>query len=321
MKILISGSAGFIGFNLAFKLLKLFPKYKVLGVDNFDKYYSVNLKKNRIKILKKYKNFIFKNLDINNKKKLNKFLDNNKPDIVYHLAAQAGVRYSLINPEKYVDTNIKGFFNLCEISRKNNVNKFFYASSSSVYGESNSFPLNENDKINPKNIYGLSKKINEQMAEMYSFQSKIKFVGLRFFTVYGPWGRPDMMMMKYISSSIKNKKFELFNYGNHTRDFTYIDDVTSILIKFINKKISRHDIFNICSSKPINLKIILRKLNKHLNKVNLVKKPMQQADVKKTHGSNKKIRKFLRYNKFCKIDDGIANTVKWYKKYIKYNKI
>ncbi len=266
MRILVTGCAGFIGFNLCLKLLKSFSKIKVFGIDNFDKYYSPKLKKDRYKILAKNKDFYFKKIDLNDSKNLEKFVFKIKPEIIINLAAQAGVRYSLINPRKYVNTNINGFFNLCEIAKKYNIKKIFYASSSSVYGDSNSFPLKENLFIKPKNIYGLSKKINEEMAEAYSANSQIKFVGLRFFTVYGPWGRPDMMIQKYIFSSFNNKKFELYNYGNHTRDFTYIDDVTSMLIKLINKKIEKHEIFNICSSRPIHLKKVIAKLNKYLKK-------------------------------------------------------
>ena len=237
MRILVTGCAGFIGFNLSLKLIKTFPNSRIFGIDNFDKYYSPKLKKNRKNVLVKNKKFFFKKIDINDQKILEKFIFKIKPEIIFNLAAQAGVRYSLINPRNYVNTNINGFFNLCEIAKKINVKKFFYASSSSVYGDSTSFPLKESHFIKPKNIYGLSKKINEEMAEAYSINSKIKFIGLRFFTVYGPWGRPDMMIQKYIFNSFNNKKFELYNYGNHTRDFTYIDDVTNILVKLIKKKL------------------------------------------------------------------------------------
>ena len=319
MRILVTGCAGFIGFNLTLKLMKTFPNSRIFGIDNFDEYYSPKLKKNRKNVLIKNKKFFFKKIDINDQKILEKFIFKIKPEIIFNLAAQAGVRYSLINPRKYVNTNINGFFNLCETAKKINVKKFFYASSSSVYGDSTSFPLKESHSIKPKNIYGLSKKINEEMAETYSINSKIKFVGLRFFTVYGPWGRPDMMIQKYIFNSFNNKKFELYNYGNHTRDFTYIDDVTNILVKLIKKNFSKHEIFNICSSKPIHLKEVISKLNKYLKKIKIVKKPLQKADIKKTHGSNKKIRKNIKYNNFYSFDFGIKNTFNWCQNYVKKN--
>jgi len=319
MRILVTGCAGFIGFSLSSKLLIKFPKSKIFGIDNFDKYYSPELKKRRKSILIKNKNFFFKKIDLNDQKILEKFISKIKPEIIFNLAAQAGVRYSLVNPRKYVNTNINGFFNLCEIAKKIKVKKIFYASSSSVYGESSLFPLKETHAINPKNIYGLSKKINEELAEVYSANSKIKFVGLRFFTVYGPWGRPDMMIQKYIFNSFNNKKFELYNYGNHTRDFTYIEDVTNILIKLIKKKISKHEIFNICSSKPIHLKNVIGKLNNYLKKSKIVKKPLQKADIKKTHGSNKKITKYVKYNSFYNFDYGIKKTFDWCQNYFKKN--
>ena len=319
MRILVTGCAGFIGFNLTLKLLKTFSNAKIFGIDNFDKYYSPKLKNDRKKILIKNNKFFFKKVDINDQKNLENFIFKIKPQIIFNLAAQAGVRYSLINPRKYVNTNINGFFNLCEIAKKINVKKFFYASSSSVYGDSTTFPLKENLLIKPKNIYGLSKKINEEMADTYSTNSKVKFVGLRFFTVYGPWGRPDMMIQKYIFSSFNNKKFELYNYGNHTRDFTYIDDVTNMLIRLVKKNISKHEIFNICSSKPIHLKKVINKLNKYLKKNRIVKKPLQKADIRKTHGSNKKIKKFIKYNNFCSFDLGLKNTFNWCYKYNKKN--
>jgi len=204
-KIFITGVAGFIGFSLANNFLK--KKYKVIGIDNFDDYYSVKLKKERLKILKKNKNFFFNNIDISNFKKLNNVIKKNKIEILIHLAAQAGVRYSLINPNKYIDTNILGFMNLIKSVENKNVKKFIYASSSSVYGDSTKFPLCENDELNPKNIYGLSKKINEEIAEYYSKIYNIKFVGLRFFTIYGEWGRPDMFLLKMFKASKQKKIF------------------------------------------------------------------------------------------------------------------
>ncbi len=317
MQILITGAAGFIGFNLSKYLLKN-SKLKVLGIDNLNKYYSRSLKFDRIKELKKFKNFRFKKIDITNKKQLNFFLNKKKISVIINLAAQAGVRYSLIKPTEFVENNILGFYNIIDFAKNHNIKKILYASSSSVYGDSNSFPLNEKQNIKPKNIYALSKKINEEMANVFSNQFNISLIGLRFFTVYGEWGRPDMFMMKYLNSSYDvSKKFYLNNYGNHTRDFTYIEDACKIVTKLIfSKKIIDNQIFNICSDKPINLSKIIDKINILTNrKPRLYKRSLQKADVIKTHGSNKKIIKKVGKIKFTTIEVGLMKTVKWFKKY------
>ena len=317
MKILITGCCGFIGFNFANFLAKSNKKIKIVGIDNLDNYYSINLKKDRLKILSKYKNFNFFKFGLENFELLNKIFKKNKFDYIFHLAAQAGVRYSIVNPKKYIKSNINGFFNIIELSRYTKVKKIFYASSSSVYGDSKIFPLHEKNIINPKNLYGLTKKFNEELAEIFSNYYNMKFIGLRFFTVYGEWGRPDMMILKYIEASIKKKIFYLYNYGNHTRDFTYIGDVIQILNKLLNLKIRQnHEIFNICSSRPIKLIQITNFLNSLTNIPAIKKIAFQKADVFKTHGSNKKIIKFLRFNKFTSIKVGLSNTLMWYKNYL-----
>ncbi len=319
MQILITGAAGFIGFNLSKYLLEN-SKLKVLGVDNLNNYYSRTLKLDRIKELKKFKNFKFEKIDITNKKRLNNFLGNRKISVIINLAAQAGVRYSLLKPTEFVENNILGFYNILNLAKKHNIKKILYASSSSVYGDSNSFPLNEKQNIKPKNIYALSKKINEEMANVFSSQFKISLIGLRFFTVYGEWGRPDMFMMKYLNSSYnKSKKFYLNNYGNHTRDFTYIKDACKIVTKLLfSKKNINNQIFNICSDKPINLSKIINKINKLTNRnPRLFKRSLQKADVIKTHGSNKKIIKKIGKVKFTDIEIGLKRTVKWFVKYYK----
>ena len=319
MQILITGAAGFIGFNLSKYLLEN-SKLKVLGVDNLNNYYSTTLKLDRIKELKKFKNFKFEKIDITNKKRLNDFLGNRKISVIINLAAQAGVRYSLLKPTEFVENNILGFYNILNFAKKHNIKKILYASSSSVYGDSNSFPLNEKQNIKPKNIYALSKKINEEMANVFSSQFKISLIGLRFFTVYGEWGRPDMFMMKYLNSSYNtSKKFYLNNYGNHIRDFTYIKDACKIVAKLLfSKKSINNQIFNICSNKPINLSKIINKINKLTNKKpRLLKRSLQKADVIKTHGSNKKIIKKIGKVKFTDIEIGLKRTVKWFVKYYK----
>jgi UDP-glucuronate 4-epimerase len=308
-KILITGAAGFIGFNLC-KLL-LSKTYKVYGIDNFDNYYSVSLKKKRVKILKEKKNFFFRKLDIINKKKLTNFFKNKNFDFVIHLAAQAGVRYSLLNPQKYIDTNIFGFLNIIDLSKKNNVKKFIYASSSSVYGESKKFPLKENQQLNPKNIYGLTKKLNEQIAEIYSNQFNLRCIGLRFFTIYGEWGRPDMFLLKLFNASLNKKKFYLNNYGKHKRDFTYINDATNAIYELINKLNIKNDVINICSNKPINILDIINYFKKD-NYIKFKLVSMHKADVKDTHGSNLKLKKSIKNFKISNFYDCFDKTYEWY---------
>tara|TARA_B100000965_G_C19590078_1_gene757533 strand:+ start:49 stop:1005 length:957 start_codon:yes stop_codon:yes gene_type:complete len=317
MKILITGSAGFIGFNLA-KILIKNKKYSVIGIDNFDKYYDVNLKKKRNQLLIKNKNFKFYKTNILNEKKLDTIFKKNNFDFVFHLAAQAGVRYSISFPRKYVDSNYLGFFNIIECARKYKIKRLFYASSSSVYGENTNFPLKETEKINPKNIYALSKKSNEEISAVYSNYYNIKCTGLRFFTVFGEWGRPDMMMMKFIDCFYKKKIFKLYNFGNHTRDFTYIDDVTEILKRLLlkNSKLKRNDIFNICSNKPQKLNKIIEFMWNNNIKPKVKKISLQQADIIKTHGDNRKVIKITNYKSFKTFKFGLDKTINWYKKYM-----
>ncbi len=317
MQILITGAAGFIGFSFA-KFLLGTSNIRIVGIDNFNNYYSKKLKKDRIKSLAKYKKFSFFNINILDKKKLEKICKMKKINLIINLAAQAGVRYSLEKPTEFVDNNIQGFYNLIEVAKKYNIKKIIYASSSSVYGDSKKFPLNETQNVKPKNIYALSKKINEEMAEVFSKQYNISFIGLRFFTVYGEWGRPDMFLMKYLTSSYdKKSNFYLNNYGKHTRDFTYILDVCEIISKiiFIKKKL-KHEIFNVCSNKPKKLTDIIKKINfLTQKKPKLFKRKLQQADVVKTHGANKKIKSFVGNQNFTSIDYGLKNTIDWFKEY------
>ena len=204
MKILITGVAGFIGFNFAKYLLEK-KKYKIIGLDNLNDYYDVNLKKKRVNQLIKSNKFKFYRIDLKDKLKIEKIFKYNKIDFIFHFAAQAGVRYSIDHPRKYVESNIIGFYNLIENVRNYKVKRLFYASSSSVYGENKNFPLNEKENIFPKNIYGLSKKVNEEIGLIFNKYYKVKLIGLRFFTIYGEWGRPDMMMIKFIDSYYKKK--------------------------------------------------------------------------------------------------------------------
>ena len=312
MKILITGVAGFIGFSLANYLIKKKKNTKVFGIDNYDNYYSISLKKKRIAVLNKSKKFSFSKIDITNNKDLKKYFKNKKFDMVFHFAAQAGVRYSLVNPKKYIDVNIYGFINLINCIKENKINKFIYASSSSVYGESKKFPLEEKGPTSPKNIYGYSKLINEKIADYYSRIYNINSVGLRFFTVFGAWGRPDMFIIKLLSKNRNKKVFQLNNSGIHYRDFTSINDIVDILEKLSRKKIVKHNVFNICANKPIFIKSLIDKLKKYKGTLNIRNIPRNKADVFKTHGDNSKIVKYLKLKKFSKFEDELKETIEWF---------
>ena len=314
MKILITGSAGFIGYNFC-KYLLTKSNHQVYSIDNVNNYYSQKLKRARLRNLKRYKKFKFYKFDLCNKKKLEKIFKI-KFGAVYHFAAQAGVRYSLINPRSYINSNIIGFFNLIELVKKNRIKKFYYASSSSVYGESKNFPLKEIHETNPKNLYGLTKKNNEETAELFFEGSTTNAVGLRFFTVFGEWGRPDMLIYKYLKSVFdKKSKFYLNNYGNHVRDFTYIYDVTQILYKLLNIKFKKNNtVINISSNNPIKITKILNHINSYFKKKPVInKRSFQKADVKKTHGSNLKIKKISNKRRFTDLKFALNNTCFWFK--------
>ena len=313
MKILITGAAGFIGFHFAKYLSE--KNITVIGVDNLNNYYSPRLKNIRLSILKKNKNFIFYKKDITEYKKIKKIFIDHNITTIYHFAAQAGVRYSILHPRKYLDSNIKGFFNILEICKDFRIKKLYYASSSSVYGDLKTFPLNENFYTKPKNFYSFSKKTNEDMAEIYSRQYKFKAIGLRFFTVYGEFGRPDMFIFKLLDCFYKKKVFKLNNYGNHTRDFTYINDAVNMVLKIKVKNISLHEIFNVCSNRPINLKKIIQIIYNFSGLPKIKKVSFQQADSLKTHGDNFKILKNTKFKNFTNINLALKNTINWYKNY------
>ncbi len=316
MKILVTGAAGFIGFHISNHFLK--RKIKVIGIDNLDDYYSVDLKKKRLSILKKNKNFKFIKIDISSNK-LNNVLKRYYFDIVIHLAAQAGVRYSLINPKKYIHSNIKGFGNLFENINTRNLKKVIYASSSSVYGDTKKFPTKETQDTNPKNIYGYSKVLNEQMAEYYSNLYKLPFIGLRFFTIYGDWGRPDMFILKTLIGNDKKKVFNLNNNGNHLRDFTSIKDVIKIFDKIIKKKFMGNKIYNICSNNPQLIKRVFASIQKEIGPIKYKNIKKNKADVLNTHGDNLKIKKDLKFNKFQNFRIELIKIINWYKSVKKYN--
>ena len=313
-KILITGVAGFIGFSLARKLIQC-KNYDVIGIDNLNTYYSKKLKLKRLSLLN-HKNFRFYKIDLIEKKKLYSIFRKHKFDIVFNFAAQAGVRYSFKNPESYTSSNIIGFINLMETLRNFRVDKFFFASSSSIYGDQKPFPKKENSAVNPINLYSLSKLSNEQFANSMSKVISTKMIGLRFFTIYGPWGRPDMMILKYLISAHKSLNFPLFNNGNHFRDFTYIDDAVNICLSLIKININKKfDIFNVCSSMPVLITKILKEINKYSKKPLIKKKARDKADVYKTYGDNKKIINFLQKKvKFTLHNQGVQKTCEWFLK-------
>ena len=314
MKILVTGSCGFIGFHLSKYFLE--KNNFVVGIDNLNSYYSVKLKKDRLKELNKNKNFKNFKFDLQNKKKINAIFSKFKFDYVFHLAAQAGVRYSINEPRKYIDSNINGFFNILEACKNFKTKRLIYASSSSVYGDSKKFPLKENHILQPNNTYSLTKKFNEDIAKVFNKYYKINMTGIRFFTIYGEWGRPDMFINKLIFSNLKKKIFFLNNFGNHFRDFTYVGDVVEILYKLIKtKKIPNNEVFNVCSNNPINLNYVIKLLQKQLGKTKIRKRALQKADVIKTHGCNKKINKLVSFKNYTNFFYGLEKTIQWSKNY------
>ena len=226
------------------------------------------------------------------------------------------MRYSVINPASYYESNILGFTNIIDLSKKYNVKKFIFASSSSVYGDKKKYPLNEKEKIYPKNIYSASKKLNEDMARDISNISKMKIIGLRFFTIYGKWGRPDMFIFSFLNAVKKQKIYYLNNYGNHIRDFTHIDDVLLIINKLIIKKIIKNfQIFNICSNNPIRMNVLISEMQKYIKRKVIVKKiSHNKVEVFKTHGDNSKIKKYLKIKKFKNITHELKKIIDWYEK-------
>lgn len=318
LRILVTGSAGFIGFHFC-KLLCINKKYEINGIDNINDYYDQKLKLQRLRILKKNKNFNFNKIDLNSNK-LEKLFNKKKFDVVVNLAAQAGVRYSIENPKVYFDSNIKGFFNLLENCRKYKIKHLMFASTSSVYGNSKKFPLKEEFLTDfPQSFYAASKKTNETMAYAYSSIYKIPSTALRFFTVYGPYGRPDMFLYKYANSLNKNKTIDIFNYGNHIRDFTFVEDVAVVLKKLITKKPIVNppfQVLNIAGSTPKHLKLFISEIEKNFKKI--AKKrylPLQKGDVFKTFASTKKLYKLINYKPNTSIKKGIGEFINWFKNY------
>ncbi len=339
MKILITGAAGFIGFHLATKLIKRGDN--VVGLDNINDYYSVSLKYARLNELginenyfdgnnivesSRYNNFSFIKCSLEDKQVLETLFKNQKFDKVCNLAAQAGVRYSIENPDVYIQSNIVGFLNILECCRNYNIKHLAYASSSSVYGNNSKMPLSVSDNVDhPISLYAATKKSNELMSHTYSHLYNLPTTGLRFFTVYGPWGRPDMALFLFTEAINNNKPIKVFNYGNMVRDFTYVDDVVEGLIRVIDsppinqdKKEPPYKVYNIGNSSPVMLNSYIEEIEKNLGKKAKKKLlPIQMGDVPRTEADVKELENDFGYKPKTSIIDGIKKFIDWYNSYYK----
>ena len=317
MKVIVTGAAGFIGFHTSLSLLK--NKITVYGIDDLNSYYDVSLKKSRLKILKKFKSFFFIKKKIEDKSLILLF-KRKKVDVIINLAAQAGVRYSLKNPYTYIDSNVLGQVNMLELAKNLKVNKFIYASSSSVYGGNKEMPFSVTQRVdNPISLYAATKKSTELIAECYSHLFKIQCVGLRFFTVYGPWGRPDMATFIFTKNILENKTIQIFNYGKMKRDFTYIDDIVQGVLGVlkIRKKFS-HKIYNLGNSHPEVLLEFIEVIEKNLNlKAKKTLLPIQPGDVSETFADISESKKDFNFSPKTKVSTGIPKFIDWYKDYYK----
>ncbi len=320
-KVLVTGAAGFIGFHLCKKLLE--KGFLVAGYDNLNSYYDLKLKKDRLSILKQFENFQFFRGNLENRTNVYKLFETFKPVIVVHLAAQAGVRFSIENPKAYLSANVDGFFSILEACRSFPIEHLIFASSSSVYGNQKKTPFSENDQVDqPISFYAATKKANELMAYSYANVYKIPVTGLRFFTVYGPYGRPDMAYFSFTKAIFEGQPIKLFNYGNLSRDFTYIDDVTKAIMEIIERKpkVSTsnvpYNIYNIGNNHPEQLKDFLAILEDLIGKKAIVEYlPMQQGDVLSTFADVTKIENDYNFSPSTCLKDGLASFVKWYSTY------
>tara|TARA_B100001113_G_scaffold57957_1_gene43571 strand:- start:396 stop:1349 length:954 start_codon:yes stop_codon:yes gene_type:complete len=314
LKLLVTGAAGFIGYHLSKELLK--KNNQVFGIDNFSSYYDTKLKKDRLGELKSFNSFEFKELDICDFNSLKNLFKKFNFDKVVNLAAQPGVRYSLINPFEYINSNLVGFVNVIELCKEFKVKGLIYASSSSIYGGNEKIPFNIKDKANtPLSLYGATKRSNELIAHSYSHVYGLHTTGLRFFTVYGPWYRPDMGMYIFIKKIIQDKYISVFNNGNMWRDFTYIDDIISGTMSAIDKNY-KYEIFNLGNNKSENLMDMINIIENELGKKAKIKfKSLQDGDMVSTFADISHTIKKIAYNPSTDIKDGIPKLVSWYKEY------
>jgi UDP-glucuronate 4-epimerase len=333
-KIMVTGSAGFIGFSLCLQLLERGDD--IIGIDNHNDYYDPKIKDERLKQLKKFSNYHHYKIDLCDQESLSTVFKKHKIKKVVNLAAQAGVRYSIENPLAYIKSNIVGFAHILEACRLYDVEHLVYASTSSVYGANTKMPFSEHDSANhPLSVYAASKKSNELMAHTYSYLYQLPTTGLRFFTVYGPWGRPDMALFKFTKAILEGKPIDVFNHGKHTRDFTYIDDIVNGIIKTLDNSADRNSgwngrepdpasskapwrIYNIGNNKSIQLTDYIHALEKALGKkakINFL--PLQPGDVPDTFANVDNLQKKFNYKPSTPVGEGITNFVEWYKNYYK----
>ena len=323
MKILVTGAAGFIGMHVCIKLLD--QGHEVIGIDNLNDYYEVSLKQDRIENIRTKYDFTFHKLDISEKSDLFNLAESYDFNIIINLAAQGGVRYSIVNPDSYLKNNMIGFYNILECARNNNIKKLLYASSSSVYGLSSNDKFNESDNTdNPISLYAATKKSNELLAHSYSHLYDIGTIGLRFFTVYGPWGRPDMALFSFARAILTGQEIDIYNHGKMTRDFTYIDDISNAVARIAeldffkiennNKKQNKNfSIYNIGNSQPRSLMEYVEALE---SKIGMRAKkrylPIQPGDVLRTSSCTKLLNQLIDYTPSTDIEQGISHFIDWY---------
>ncbi|QHC83743.1 capsule biosynthesis protein CapI [Empedobacter brevis] len=334
--ILITGVAGFIGYHLAERLIK--KNIQVVGIDNVNDYYDVQLKYDRLKELginqefasnfdqkvlssKHEEKMIFYRMNLEDRQALSSLFKQYSFDVVINLAAQAGVRYSIENPDAYGQSNLVGFLNILECCRHHQVKKLLYASSSSIYGNSSDVPFSTKQNVdNPISLYAATKKANELMAHAYSHLYNIQTIGLRFFTVYGPWGRPDMAMFLFTDAILNHQPLKVFNYGDLSRDFTYIDDVIQGIVEILedSTQIEKYQLYNIGNSKPVQLMDFIKEIEHSTGeKAILEMYPMQAGDVNQTWADVQDLKDKFGYNPKFPVNKGVSNFVEWYKKYYK----
>src|SRR3989344_2142920 len=332
VKILVTGAAGFIGFHLCRRLMERGDV--IIGIDNLNDYYDVNLKLNRVKQIEGKRNFTFIKLDITDREGVHKLFAKEKVDIVVNMAAQAGVRYSLINPYTYIDSNINGFINILEGCRHHEVKHLVYASSSSVYGANTKMPFSVHHNVDhPISLYAATKKANELMAHTYSSLFKLPCTGLRFFTVYGPWGRPDMALFIFTKAIVEGKPIEVFNHGKMKRDFTFIDDIIEGVVRVIDKipesnpkwdgdkpdsatSYAPYRVYNIGNNNPVQLMRYIEVLEQCLGKKAVMDMlPMQPGDVPATYADTADLERDVGFRPATPVETGIARFVEWYKSY------
>lgn len=333
MKILVTGSAGFIGFHLSKRLLQ--QGHEVVGYDSVNAYYDPVLKENRLKILRKYDQFVFYRDQLENREKLSQVFNRHGFDVVVNLAAQAGVRYSLVNPHAYVSSNLQGFVNILEECRHNQVGHLIFASSSSVYGANKKAPFSVHHCVDhPLSLYAASKKANELMAHTYASLYGLPCTGLRFFTVYGPWGRPDMALFLFTKAILEQKPIQVFNHGKMQRDFTYIDDIVEGIVRLIEKGPAESDenwngecpdpgtsfapyrLYNIGNNRPVSLERFIDVLEEKLG-VKAIREylPMQPGDVPETFADVDDLMRDTGFRPVTTIEEGIGRFVEWYRAY------